>query len=101
MKKLFALILALAMVLSMAACGASEPAPAPEAPAADAPAAEAPAAAFFLLLYCKVYKEPFLNLPFSFLISPLAWKCLLSAFCPMRKPSQCRRCFLLSMRFPH
>ena len=41
MKKLFALILALAMILSMAACGASEPAPAPEAPAA--PEAEAPA----------------------------------------------------------
>ena len=44
MKKLFALLLALAMVLSMAACGASEPA-ATEAPAAEAPAAtEAPAA---------------------------------------------------------
>ena len=44
MKKLFALLLALAMVLSLAACGASAPA-ATEAPAADAPAAtEAPAA---------------------------------------------------------
>ena len=42
MKKLFALLLALAMVLSLAACGGSA-APAPEAPAADAPAAEAPA----------------------------------------------------------
>ena len=42
MKKIFALLLALAMVLSLAACGASE-APATEAPAADAPAAEAPA----------------------------------------------------------
>ena len=43
MKKLIALLLALAMVLSLAACGASE-APATEAPAAEAPAAEAPAA---------------------------------------------------------
>ena len=43
MKKLFALLLALAMVLSLAACGASE-APATEAPKADAPAADAPAA---------------------------------------------------------
>ena len=49
MKKLFALLLALAMVLSLAACGASEApateAPATEAPATEAPAAEAPAAA--------------------------------------------------------
>ena len=48
MKKLFALLLALAMVLSLAACGASEApateAPATEAPKADAPATEAPAA---------------------------------------------------------
>ena len=43
MKKLIALLLALAMVLSLAACGASEPA-ATEALKADAPAAEAPAA---------------------------------------------------------
>ena len=42
MKKIFALLLALAMVLSLAACGASE-APATEAPKADAPATEAPA----------------------------------------------------------
>ena len=42
MKKLFALLLALAMVLSLAACGGSS-APATEAPAADAPATEAPA----------------------------------------------------------
>ena len=42
MKKLFALLLALAMVLSLAACGASE-APATEAPATEAPATEAPA----------------------------------------------------------
>ena len=41
MKKIIALLLALAMVLSLAACGASE---APEAPAAEAPVAEAPAA---------------------------------------------------------
>ena len=47
MKKFFALLLALAMVLSLAACGASEApateAPATEAPKADAPATEAPA----------------------------------------------------------
>ena len=43
MKKLLSLILALAMVLSLAACGSSEPA-ATEAPKTDAPAAEAPAA---------------------------------------------------------
>ena len=41
MKKLIALLLALAMVLSLAACGAKEE-PKAEAPAADAPAAEAP-----------------------------------------------------------
>lgn len=40
MKKLIALLLVLTMVLSLAACGAKE-----EAPAANAPAAEAPAAA--------------------------------------------------------
>ena len=52
MKKLFALMLAVVMVVSMAACGAKEEpaaeAPATEAPAAaetEAPAAEAPAAA--------------------------------------------------------
>ena len=44
MKKLIALLLALAMVLSLAACGASEAPAATEAPAAEAPAAEAPAA---------------------------------------------------------
>jgi len=43
MKKLLALILAMAMVLGLAACGGNT-APATEAPAADAPAAEAPAA---------------------------------------------------------
>ena len=42
MKRLFALMLALAMVLSLAACGGN--APAADAPAADAPAADAPAA---------------------------------------------------------
>lgn len=53
MKKLLAIVLALTMVLSLAACGGSAPAaetpkadaPAAEAPKADAPAAEAPAAA--------------------------------------------------------
>ena len=45
MKKFLSILLALAMVLALAACGASEPAPAAtEAPKADAPAAEAPAA---------------------------------------------------------
>ena len=42
MKKLIAMLLALVMVLSLAACGAKAPAET-EAPAADAPAAEAPA----------------------------------------------------------
>ena len=44
MKKFLAMLLALAMVLSLAACGAKAEAPAAEAPAAEAPAAEAPAA---------------------------------------------------------
>ena len=47
MKKLFAMILALAMVMSLAACGGSSAPAATEAPKADAPAApaaEAPAA---------------------------------------------------------
>ena len=45
MKKLIAIVLALVMVLSMAACGAkSEPAPAPEAPKAEAAAPAAPEA---------------------------------------------------------
>ena len=43
MKKAFALLLALVMILSLAACGGSAPAPT-EAPKADAPAVEAPAA---------------------------------------------------------
>ena len=42
MKKILSLVLALAMVLSLAACGGN--APAADAPAADAPAADAPAA---------------------------------------------------------
>ena len=41
MKKILALILAFAMVLSMAACGAKTEEPKTEAPAAEAPAAEA------------------------------------------------------------
>ena len=44
MKKLIAMLLALVMVLSLVACGSSEPAKTEE-PAAEAPAAEAPAAA--------------------------------------------------------
>lgn len=45
MKKLIALLLALIMVLSLAACGGTEePAVEPDAPAADAPAADAPVA---------------------------------------------------------
>lgn len=44
MKKLLALVLAMTMVLSLAACGAPAPAaPATDAPAADAPATDAPA----------------------------------------------------------
>jgi len=43
MKKILAMLLALVMVLSLAACGGSS-APAAEAPKADAPVAEAPAA---------------------------------------------------------
>lgn len=42
MKKVFAILMAIAMILSLAACGAS--APAEKAPAAEAPKAEAPAA---------------------------------------------------------
>ena len=44
MKKIIALLLALAMVLSLAACGGSSAPAASEAPKADAPAADAPAA---------------------------------------------------------
>ena len=44
MKKLFALLLALVMVLSMTACGGSSAPAATEAPKADAPATEAPKA---------------------------------------------------------
>ena len=43
MKKLIALLLVLAMAMSLVACGAAET-PAADAPAADAPAADAPAA---------------------------------------------------------
>ena len=43
MKKILALLLVLAMALSLVACGGSD-APAADAPAADAPAADAPAA---------------------------------------------------------
>ncbi len=44
MKKIFALLLALCMVLSLAACGGNAAPAATEAPATEAPAAEAPAA---------------------------------------------------------
>ncbi len=44
MKKIIALLLVLAMALSLVACGAKEEAPATEAPKAEAPATEAPAA---------------------------------------------------------
>ena len=43
MKKLFALLLAMMMVLSLAACGGNSAPAATEAPATEAPAAEAPA----------------------------------------------------------
>ena len=42
MKKIISLLLVLVMVLGLAACGASKPAPT-EAPATEAPAVEAPA----------------------------------------------------------
>ena len=45
MKKFLAMMLALAMVLALAACGGSAAPAATQAPAAEAPAAEAPAAA--------------------------------------------------------
>ena len=45
MKKLIAMLLAMVMVLSLAACGAKNEAPAAEAPAVEAPAAEAAPAA--------------------------------------------------------
>lgn len=64
MKKLTALLLALAMALSLAACGAAPAAPetkAPEAPAAEAPAAEAPAAPAEDLHF--VYVSPLLSHP--------------------------------------
>ena len=44
MKKIFAIVLALALVLSLVACGGAKEEPKQEAPAAEAPAAEAPAA---------------------------------------------------------
>ena len=44
MKKIIALLLALAMVLSLAACGGTSAPAATDAPAADAPVADAPAA---------------------------------------------------------
>ena len=44
MKKLFALLLTVIMVLSMVACGAKEAPPATDAPKTDAPATEAPEA---------------------------------------------------------
>ena len=44
MRKILALVLALTMVMSLAACGGAEAPAATEAPAAEAPAAEAPAA---------------------------------------------------------
>ena len=59
--KLVALLLVLAMVLGMAACGSSEPAtdaPAADAPAADAPAADAPAADIEQVFYTYTGSEP-------------------------------------------
>ena len=56
MKKLIAMLLALVMVLSLAACDSSEPA-ATDAPAADAPAADAPAATEAATEAAKAYSE--------------------------------------------
>lgn len=64
MKKLTALLLVLAMALSLAACSAAPAAPetkAPEAPAAEAPATEAPAAPAEDLHF--VYVSPLLSHP--------------------------------------
>lgn len=60
MKKFLALILALTMICSLAACGQSAPAaqeaaPAAEAPAADAPAADAPAEPALEPVTLKIY----------------------------------------------
>lgn len=63
MKKLMALLLALAMVLSLSACGGSD-APAAEAPKADAPAA-APAAYKDVLNVAITANPPTLDVHFS------------------------------------
>ena len=55
MKKIIALLLVLAMALSLAACGQPAEAPKAEAPAADAPAAEAPAAEAPVAISLKVW----------------------------------------------
>ena len=60
MKKLIAMILALVMILSLVACGASQ-APATEAPKAEAPAAEAPKAETPAPAERKAYKVGFSN----------------------------------------
>ncbi len=58
MKKLIAMLLALVMVLSLAACGAKEEPAATEAPAAEAPAAtEAPAAEAKEITYWSMWNE--------------------------------------------
>ncbi len=69
MKKLLALLLALTMVLSLAACGGGSSAPAADAPAADAPAADAPAA--------EGEADPaddfYLDIKFSNVFNPKEW----------------------------
>ncbi len=60
MKKILAMLLALMMVLSLAACGSSTPAEEPaEAPEADAPEAEAPAEGGVLTMATNAYFPPY------------------------------------------
>ena len=59
MKKIFALVLALAMVLSMVACGAKEPAA--TEPVATQPAATDAAIASAPSVTCNTFNESFCN----------------------------------------
>lgn len=90
MKKLIALLLVLAMAMALVACGASEPAPAPEAPAAPAApaddAAPAPAAAetitfwtfqaahqTFMEAQAKRWNETYPDRPINFVAETLGY----------------------------